>query len=261
MSQNQRPGLRCLRVLVLTAIMAVLVGPADAGVAFEQLVKEAGARARGAVVVPLEAPGDSERQALSFGEWKSLQSPPDAHSHSDESNRRRLTPGEIALLKPIFRDGVKYSKVWIYRVKWNVFQPDNVIMAPNGNIYWPPSAGYSPDFSLSGLRWYLVHEMTHVYQYQQGISVIGRRLAEGGTYSYVLDPAKTMNDYTIEQQGNMVADYYDCTLRRSVAECSKRFSPTMAGFLEDAHWLRKDEARRRLEREEQERRSGSSGRS
>lgn len=241
---------------------AVLAQPAAAGPALEQLVMEAGGRALSPVIAPAEAPGDSERQGLSQGELESLRGAPDAHSHSDESNRRRLTPGEIALLKPIFRDGVKYSKVWIYRVKWNIFQPDNVIMAPNGNIYWPPSAGYSPDFSLSGRRWYFFHEMTHVYQYQQGISVIGRRLAEGGTYSYVLDPAKTMNDYTIEQQGNMVADYHDCTLRRSVTECSKRFSPTMAGFLEDAHWLRKDEARRRqLEREEQERRSGSSGRS
>ena len=62
---------------------------------------------------------------------------------SKRSNRRRLTPGEIEMLQPIFRDGVDYSKVYIYPKTWSIYQPKNVIMAPNGNIYWPLVAGYN----------------------------------------------------------------------------------------------------------------------
>ncbi|MEK7858344.1 MAG: hypothetical protein AAB320_04300 [Elusimicrobiota bacterium] len=177
---------------------------------------------------------------------------------SKRSNRRRLTPGEIEMLKPIFRDGIDYSKVYIYPETWNIFQPNNVIMAPNGNIYWPLGAGYNGDFSSSGTRGHLdlVHEMTHVYQYQQGISVIGRRLEEGGIYAYVLDPKKTMNDYTLEQQAVMVATYFYCVQNGNVDDCRRRFSPTMAGFFEDAGWLGKDEVRR-LQLQEQELNSSS----
>lgn len=249
-----------MRLLEMTVLMAILAGPAAAGPALDRLMKEAGgvevSPEAAPAARPIEASPEQARQSLSHGELSTLQfdkggmhplPPAGVYGQSKDPNWRKLTPGEIELLKPIFRDGVNYSKVWIYRGKWNPFQPDNTIMAPNGYIYWPPSAGYSPDFSSYGSRYFLVHEMTHVYQHQQGINVIGRRLSEGGVYSYSLDPAKTMNDYTIEQQGNMVADYYECTVSRwrSADECRRRFSPTMAGFLDDAHWLGKDEERRR----------------
>src|SRR5688572_26725434 len=49
---------------------------------------------------------------------------------------RALTAGEIALLKPIFRDGIEYASV---RVINNSFplQPENVYMTPRGHVYAP----------------------------------------------------------------------------------------------------------------------------
>lgn len=176
---------------------------------------------------------------------------------SKRPRRRRLTPGEIEMLKPIFRDGIDYSKVYIYSEQWNIFQPGNVIIAPNGSIYYHSRGNaYSSDFSVKGSKRSFVHEMTHVYQYQQGISVIGRRLDEGGIYAYILDPKKNMNDYTLEQQAVMVSDYFECVQERSVDDCQGRFRPTMAEFFEDAHWLGKEEARR-IQLQEQEQRSSS----
>lgn len=247
----------------LTALLALSARPASAGPIFDQLKKEAGLEAVSAAVPPAAPAGNAstprdERKDLDLGERKTLElengrlfprPPLEDFDKGGTPRWRPLTPGEIALLTPVFRDGVNYSKVRVYARKWTIFQPDNTVMAPNGHIYWPTTAGYSPDFSVSGSRWTLVHEMTHVYQHQQGIGVVSRRLAEGGIYHYVLDPRKTMNDYTLEQQANMVADYQSCTIWSAVPECAKRFSPTLAGFLADADWLRKDELRRLLNQE------------
>lgn len=247
----------------LTALLAFSARSSSAGPIFDQLKKEAGPEAV-TVAVPPAAPARNaagprdERKDMDLGERQTLElengrifprPPLEDFDKGGTPRWRSLTPGEIALLAPIFRNGVNYSKVRVYPRKWTVFQPDNTVMAPNGNIYWPPTAGYSRDFSGSGSRWVLVHEMTHVYQHQQGIGVVSRRLAEGGIYHYVLDPRKTMNDYTLEQQANMIADYQSCTTWSSLPECGKRFSPTLAGFLADADWLRKDELLRRLNQE------------
>ncbi len=255
-----KPGPSRRRLLVgLSALLPLIAGPASAGPIFDRLKKEAGNETVSAAVPPgapvehASAPKDEraeielgERQALEMETGRFMPRPPiDGYDKGGKPSWRPLTPGEIALLTPIFRHGVDYAKVRIYSRKWNVFQPDNIVMAPNGNIYWPLTAGYSPDISLSGSKWLLVHEMTHVYQHQQGISVVSRRLLEGGIYHYVLDSRKTMNDYTLEQQGNMVADYHSCTTYSPVPECRKRFSPTLSGFLDDPHWLAKDESRRR----------------
>ncbi len=77
---------------------------------------------------------------------------------------RALTAGEIAMLRPLFRDGIDYTRV---RVIDNSFplQPENVYMTPRGHIYAPGSL-FQADFSAtrSGLREVFVHEMTHVWQ-------------------------------------------------------------------------------------------------
>ncbi|MBI4656922.1 MAG: hypothetical protein HY746_09290 [Elusimicrobia bacterium] len=167
---------------------------------------------------------------------------------------RTLTQGETAILTEIFGSGVDDSRVRIHNRKYAFFQPSQTVMAPNGNIYYPPGhPWYSHDYSLSyhagSRRGNFIHEMTHVYQHQQGVSVINRRLEEGGIYDYRIEPGKDLNDYTVEQQADIVKDYAYC--RSSYADdpsrCSGRFSPALDNFIKNPNYLRKAE-QERLER-------------
>ena len=121
---------------------------------------------------------------------------------------RALTTDEINLAESVFRDSIDYSQVRIYNKKFFLFQPKNVAMAPNGNIYFHPKGGlYSDNFADTNLKGLFIHEMTHVWQYQQGVNVALKAMFNR-TYSYTLTPGKPLTSYGIEQQGAIVRDYY-----------------------------------------------------
>src|SRR5439155_15067210 len=76
---------------------------------------------------------------------------------------------------------------------------------------------YRPDFStdpdLYNERAIFVHEMTHVWQYQQGMNVKTRRIFGEWNYDYEKYDkskfgSKPFRSYGIEQQGKIVEDYY-----------------------------------------------------
>lgn len=162
---------------------------------------------------------------------------------------RPLTQGEITILTEIFKNGVDYFKVRIYNRKYAFFQPSGTIMAPNGNIYYPPghpwhSDDYSQAYPFGSKRAIFIHEMAHVYQYHQGVSVINRRLQEGGIYEYRIEPGKDMNDYTVEQQAEIVKNYASCRLDYDPVRCSARFSPALDNFIKNPNYLRKAEQER-----------------
>ncbi|CAN5816612.1 hypothetical protein BH11MYX2_BH11MYX2_03370 [soil metagenome] len=137
---------------------------------------------------------------------------------------RPLTDGEIAMLKPIFRDGVDYPQV---RVIDNSFplQPENVYMTPRGHIYAPGTL-YSSDFSLGsyGIRSTFVHEMTHVWQFSNGMDLIARGAIETlkyrgnyeKAYPYELAADRDLVEYGMEQQASLVEDYFDVTYQHGV---------------------------------------------
>jgi len=159
---------------------------------------------------------------------------------------RSLTTGEINMAFRVFGTGVDYGRVRIFNRKWIAFQPENTIMAPDGNIFYPRNNdAYSSDFSGEAMwrRLLFIHEMTHVYQHQQGIAVVKRRLGEGGKYSYMVEPDKDLNDYTVEQQGNMVMDYYRCLARaqQDKRACMRSFAPALDNFVNAPEYLRKAE--------------------
>lgn len=170
---------------------------------------------------------------------------------------RPLTAGERELLEKIFAKGVDYGKVRIYNRRWSPLQPDNAAMSPDGNIYYPESRVgrlyYSGDFSkLVGpthkpLRDTFIHEMSHVYQYQQGVSVVLRRIVEGDKYRYKIIDGKDLNDYTVEQQAEIIKDFYLCLVEKSWdrAYCVLKFVPALDNFDEDPNYLREAELRRR----------------
>ncbi len=135
---------------------------------------------------------------------------------------RSLTEGEIKLAKPIFKDSIDYSAVRVHDGKYIFFQPGNSGMTPNGEIY--VDGIYSADYSGESpqRQAFFIHEMTHVWQYQNGIltagvvgsailEIIGRLGDYDSAYPYVLDSAKDLTDYNLEQQASIVEDYFRIT--------------------------------------------------
>jgi hypothetical protein len=133
---------------------------------------------------------------------------------------RPLTSGEIALLKPIFRDGIDYAKV---RVINNSFplQPENVYMTPRGHVY-APGRLFRDDFSTAApyIRGVFVHELTHVWQHANGMDLVGQSMVEftkyrgayEKAYPYELAPNRDLVEYGMEQQASIVEDYYLVTV-------------------------------------------------
>ena len=131
---------------------------------------------------------------------------------------RGLTANERALLKPLFRDSLDYDKVQVVRGKF-FLQPDRVYMTPRGNIYAPGDL-WSDDFAAPTTSTYrravFVHEITHVWQFENGMDLIAQGVAEyaktGGAYEraypYTLAKGKDLVEYGMEQQASIVEDYF-----------------------------------------------------
>lgn len=120
--------------------------------------------------------------------------------------RRALTAGEVALARSIFGDRIDYAQVQLIRRKWAFFQPVNTVMAPRGNIHFHPrGASYCDDFGCGNLtaQGLFLHEMTHVWQHQQGIFLPLAR-HPFCRYSYVMKPGQPFSRYGIEQQAELV---------------------------------------------------------
>ncbi len=130
---------------------------------------------------------------------------------------RPLTAGEIALAKQVFKGSLDYAKVKVHNDTYIFFQPETVWMTPNGEIYCGKKV-YTADFSAESKNYhaYFIHEMTHVWQYQMGMSVrsmaVGEMIENLGdydeAYNYTLASSKDLLDYGLEQQAQIVEDYY-----------------------------------------------------
>lgn len=132
---------------------------------------------------------------------------------------RPLTPGEVELAKRVFKDSIDYDKVKIHNEKYVAFQPDESAMTPNGEIYAVGTNTYLKDYSDGRVydRGFFIHEIAHVWQYQLNIlnpitAAIGQYVLNGFDYSrayaYELKPGKDLLDYSIEQQAQIIEDYY-----------------------------------------------------
>lgn len=122
-----------------------------------------------------------------------------------QQRSRKLAAGEIALARSVFGDRIRLDNVEL-KTAWWVLK--NYAVSPNGNIYFHP-ADWVADFSqcsLSKQSW-LIHELTHVWQLQQGLKVV-RGAIMNRRYAYVLEVGKPFLNYGIEQQARMVQDYF-----------------------------------------------------
>ena len=83
-------------------------------------------------------------------------------------------------------------------------------MAPNGNIYYNEGY-YDEDISKASIdrQALFIHEMAHVWQYQNGVDVFEEGMFDDNNYNYLpLKEGKTFAQYGIEQQGDIIRDYF-----------------------------------------------------
>jgi len=123
---------------------------------------------------------------------------------------RPLTENEIALASLLFRDAIDYRRVRIHGRRYIPFQPKNCCMTPNGSMYFHHSC-FLPDYTRGdpgAIHWFM-HEMVHVWQHQLGYPVRLRGAVRLGLpYHYDLAPGKTLADFNMEAQGDLLADYF-----------------------------------------------------
>ena len=151
-----------------------------------------------------------------------------------QSRRRPLTDGERQMVADMFGGTLNADTVEIVGTWWIV---PNFAMSPNGNIYFS-QRDWRTDFSQAELsvRSWLVHELTHVWQYQRGMAVV-RRALFNRRYRYVLAAGRDFLSYGIEQQAQLVQDYY---IRRELeAECHD-WEQCLAPYLPIARTARAD---------------------
>ena len=117
------------------------------------------------------------------------------------------------MARTVFGSAINYLEVKIHSEPHNPAQPDDSLIAPNGEIYAGSPAVYSADYSAMSLDWraVFIHEMTHVWQWQTEFStfeMIISRLFDW-RYDYLpFIPGQAFEDYGNEQQADIVRDYY-----------------------------------------------------
>ncbi|GAA0323399.1 type IV secretion protein Rhs [Psychrobacter aestuarii] len=135
---------------------------------------------------------------------------------------RALSAGERALAQSVFGDALQLDDIRL-KTTWWVLK--NYAVSPNGNIYFHPD-DWTVDFSKKPLltQSWLIHELTHVWQYQHGIKVI-RGALRSRRYSYQLLPNKPFLSYGVEQQARMVQDYFILSKRKQNCDALRACIP------------------------------------
>jgi hypothetical protein len=137
---------------------------------------------------------------------------------------RPLTPGEVALAQQVFGNTIDYNKVKVYNGAPKVggiipLKKKNLgAISPGGNIYLVSDSCQQPDLSKCSpaTRGLFIHEMTHVWQHQQGRSVNNEAIMlflRSGfeydhAYAYDLDKVKKFHHLNLEQQAHLVEDFF-----------------------------------------------------
>lgn len=131
---------------------------------------------------------------------------------------RPLTAGEQAIAHSVFGNSLALDDIRLTTAWWVL---RGYAVSPNGWVYFHQD-DFCEDFSDKPLhiRAWLVHELTHIWQIQQGMAVV-RRAIFNRKYGYEFKTGKSFFKYGIEQQAKMVEDFYvrrelgkDCTAWR-----------------------------------------------
>lgn len=132
---------------------------------------------------------------------------------------RYLTDNEVQLAYKVFGNQLNYSAIQVLNTPYLPWQPVGLFMAPVGKIFVNPE-NYKEDYSLESLAYQctFIHELTHIYQYQQHINVLFKgallqiayylSFQNYNPYHYSFIPQKSFWDYNIEQQGDIARDIF-----------------------------------------------------
>jgi hypothetical protein len=142
---------------------------------------------------------------------------------------RSLTERERTLAAGIFGDAIALDRVRIHHRKWWPLQPRDVVMAPDGGIWFHPAGAlWQRDFASASARLQalLIHELTHVWQHQRGLCLLVRR-HPFCRYRYNIQPGRPLVRYGIEQQAMIVEHAF-------VARCAGKPDATLEILLKEA---------------------------
>lgn len=170
--------------------------------------------------------------------------------------RRRLRPTEIREADSVFGSEVAYGAVWVHEgVRWPNWiaavgaaltrqpRPKGMNSVTLGeHLYFPCRLHTEPvhlEAGLIGDLGWLMHEMTHVWQFRQGgtrtaFEAVWQQLRLGpAVYDYGgqtgLEAASarhaSLADFNPEQQGDIVRDYY---LRKKMGLATRAWEPFIA---------------------------------
>lgn len=119
--------------------------------------------------------------------------------------QRGLTTAEMALAFSVFGTQLNMAQVQLLASRWIL---RGYAMSPNGHIYFHPD-DWREDFAQADLNTqsWLIHELVHVWQVQQWMNVLWRAMFDR-RYRYQLVQGKPFLAYGIEQQAQIVQDYF-----------------------------------------------------
>ncbi len=131
-------------------------------------------------------------------------------SQIERQTKRTLTPTEAAAAQRVFGSALRLDSIVLS--EGGLMTVGGYARTMPDRIYFPAGA-----FSHSNFTHWLIHELTHVWQYQRGAELPGMIFeALVGNYDYgceaglrkAWDDGKAFDEFTTEQQGDILADYY-----------------------------------------------------
>jgi hypothetical protein len=177
-------------------------------------------------------------------------------------NYRSLTQAEKVIGESVFKASIRYDAVFIadYFLPGNdvpvtVQHPRTAALPIIGTpiitgfyfvIYWGFDV-YRSSAEILGQTYSntLIHELTHVWQGQQGIpfgymvksmlaqgKAIAQHWDRGKAYDYDKTNYKNWRDYNVEQQGNLVSDWYDPDIRAIIGGGNQSTSDPRYSYIE-----------------------------
>lgn len=128
---------------------------------------------------------------------------------------RKLSHEEIAIAWEVFGDSLDISEVQLLDGGIVADWDDNAVTINNSIVF--PQGTLTGNTDTPEFRAWLIHELTHVWQYQHGKNVFDLIPAAwnedyeyGGApaLSAAIDSGKTFEQFGTEQQADIVAEYY-----------------------------------------------------
>lgn len=154
-----------------------------------------------------------------------------AFGDAASAETRGLTSQEQSEAQLVFGKSLNYGAVKI--VEAPIMALGGYARTPFGTIYFPPGTS---KLAFSDFMPWLIHELTHVWQHQHGVSVFTKlfwALHGAKAYDYGDEPAlvkaaaenKHFTDFNTEQQGDILSHYY---LKLKAGKDTSAYEPFVA---------------------------------